>query len=124
MSQGSIKIANNITREVIPGPLGEAAINVGALMVSGNVDTYFGDGSYLAKGADDAASAFTTTLRYDTGNREGYRFDLPYIKLTPDSDIAGQNQARKISGPFEAEPHPTLGYTISIGRFWYLPAAA
>lgn len=124
MSAGSIKIANNISREVVPGALGESAINVGALMVSGNVDTYFGDGSYLAKGANDTASSFSTMFRYATGNREGYRFDLPYIKLTPDSDIAGQNQARKIAGPFEAEPHPALGYTISIGRFWYLPSGA
>jgi hypothetical protein len=59
---------------------------------------------------------------YSTDNQEGYRWDVPAIRLTPDSDIPGQNQARKVSGPYEAEPHATLGYTISVGRFWYLPA--
>lgn len=121
MSSGSIRIANNIEREVVVGPLGASAINVGGLMVSGNIDVYFGDGSFLAKGPNDTSSSFATFTGYATGNREGYRWDMPLIKLTPDSDIAGQNQARKISGPFEAEPHPTLGYTISIGRFFFLP---
>lgn len=122
MSSGTIKIANNITREPVVGPLGSAAINVGALMVSGNIDTYLGDGTILAKGPNDTLSSFSTFTGYASANREGYRWDVPAIRLTPDSDIPGQNQGRKVSGPFEAEPHATLGYTISIGRFWYLPS--
>lgn len=121
MSAGSIRITNNVSREALPGPLGTAAINVGAFMVSGSIDTYLGDGTILAKGINDTPSSFSCPFIYASGNKEGYRFDLPYIKLTPDSDIPGANQGRKVAGPFEAEPHPTLGYTMSIGRFHYLP---
>jgi hypothetical protein len=124
MSAANIRITNNITRTALPGPLGTAAINVGAFTVSGNVDTYLGDGTILAKGINDTLSSFSFPVNYASGNREGYRFDLPAIKLATESDIPGQNTGRMVSGPFEAEPHPTLGYTMSIGRFWYLPPAA
>lgn len=121
MSNASIKIANNVSRDPVVGPLGSAAITVGSLMVSGNIDTYLGDGTILAKGPNDTLSAFSVLTANASGNKEGYRWDIPAIRLTPDSDIPGQNQGRKVSGPFEAEPHATLGYTISLCRFWYLP---
>jgi hypothetical protein len=122
MSAGSIKITNNVTRGPVVGPLGSAAIDIGALTVSGSVDTYLADGSVLAKGVNDTLSAFTLFTGNASGDKEGYRWDVPAIRLTPTSDVQGSNQARKVSGPWEAEPHATLGYTISIGRFWYLPA--
>jgi hypothetical protein len=122
MSGASIKIANNVSRDVVVGPLGSAAIIFGAFTVNGNIDTYLGDATILAKGPNDTLSAFSTMIGYSSGNREAYRVDVPAIRLTPDSDISGANQARKVSGPFEAEPHATLGYTISLGRFAYLPA--
>jgi hypothetical protein len=122
MSGASIKIANNVTRDVVVGPLGSAAIIFGAFTVNGNVDTYLGDATILAKGPNDTLSSFSTMIGYSSGNREAYRVDMPAIRLTPESGISGANQARKVSGPFEAEPHATLGYTISLGRFAYLPA--
>jgi hypothetical protein len=121
MIGATLRVQNNISRDALPGPLGTAAITVGAFMVSGNIDTYLGDQTILAKGINDTPSSFSFPVGYASGNREGYRVDLPYIKLAPDSDIPGANQGRKVSGPFEAEPHPTLGYTMSIGRFYYLP---
>ena len=122
MSAGSIKIANNIAREPVVGGLGNSAINVGSLMVSGDIDTYLGDASILSKGINDTFSGFSFPTAYASGNREGYRFDVPAIKIIPTSDVPGGNQGRKVAGPYEAEPHPVLGYTISIGRFFYLPA--
>jgi hypothetical protein len=121
MSGGSIKIANNVSREPVVGPLGSAAINVGELMVSGSVDTYLADASIMAKGIANTLTSFTTFNGNAAGDKEGYRFDVPAIRITPDSAVPGKNQARKVSGPFEAEPHPTLGYTMSIGRFWLTP---
>lgn len=123
MSSGSIKIANNYDRKPVAGPLGSAGINVGSLMVSGDIDTYLGDQSLLAKGPNDTPSAFAFNMGYSAGNREGYRFDVTNTRLTTESDIPGGNEARSVKGPYEAEPHPTLGHTISIGRFHYLPAA-
>jgi hypothetical protein len=121
MSSGSIKIANNVNREPVAGPLGSAAVNVGELMGSGNVDTYLADPSIMAKGINNTLTSFTTFTGNNSGDKEGYRWDMPAVRITPDSEVPGKNLARKVSGPFEAEPHPTLGYTASIGRFWYLP---
>ncbi len=121
MSAGSIKIANNIGREPVVGPLGSAAINVGEFMVSGNIDTYLADATIMAKGIANTLTSFTTFTGNNSGDKQGYRFDVPAIRITPDSSVSGKNQARKVAGPYEAEPHPTLGYTMSIGRFWFTP---
>lgn len=122
MSSGSIKIANNIGREAVVGPLGSSATNVGAFTGSGNVDTYLADPSIMAKGINNTLSSFTTFTGNNSGDKEGYRWDVPAIRITPNSAVGASNQARKVSGPFDAEPHPTLGYTMSIGRFWYMPS--
>ncbi|MCK1402025.1 hypothetical protein IVB45_17520 [Bradyrhizobium sp. 4] len=122
MSSGSIKIANNIGRDPVVGPLGASATNVGAFTVTGNIDTYLADPTIMAKGINNTLSSFVTFTGNNAGDKEGYRWDVPAIRLTPDSEVGASNQARKVSGPFDAEPHPTLGYTMSIGRFWYMPS--
>lgn len=122
MSSGSIKIANNVGREAVVGPLGSSATNVGAFTVSGNVDTYLADPTIMAKGINNTLTSFTTFTGNNSGDKEGYRWDVPAIRITPDSPVGASNTARKVSGPFDAEPHPTLGYTLSIGRFWYMPS--
>jgi hypothetical protein len=121
MSSGSIKISNNISREPVVGPLGASAVNVGEFMVSGNVDTYLADPSIMSKGINNTLSSFTTFTGNNAGDKEGYRWDVPAMRITPESEVSGKNQARKVSGPYEAEPHATLGYTASLGRFWYRP---
>lgn len=121
MSSGSIKIANNVSREPVVGPLGAAAINVGAFTVSGNVDTYLADPSIMAKGINNTLSSFVCFTGNNSGDKEGYRWDVPAIRLAPDSEVGASNQSRKVSGPYEAEPHAALGYTLSIGRFWFMP---
>lgn len=121
MSQGSIKINNNINREPVVGGLGNCAIVVGSLTVSGEIETYLGDETILVQGITDTLSGFSFPTHYASGNREGYVWDVPAIKITPTSDIPGGNQGRKVAGPYEAEPHAVLGYTISICRYWYLP---
>jgi hypothetical protein len=121
MSAGSIKIANNVQRSPVVGPLGSAAINIGELTVSGTCDTYLADTSIMSQGIANVLTSFGTFTGNNSGDKEGYYWDVPAIRITPDSEVAGKNQGRKVSGPWEAEPHPTLGYTISVGRFWYLP---
>lgn len=121
VNNASIKITNNVTREAAIGPLGTAAINVGEFTASGNIDTYLSDPTIMAQGINNVLTSYGTFCGNNSGDKEGYAFDLPAIRITPDSEVPGKNQARKVSGPWEAEPHPTLGYTMSIGRFWYLP---
>jgi hypothetical protein len=56
------------------------------------------------------------------GNRETLLFDFPSIKLSSGSpSVGGKNQDVMIQAGFTAFMHATLGYTVSVGRFWYLP---
>lgn len=119
LSSSSIEVTNNITREQVEGGI---ALNIGELMASAKFDGYLGDHTIMAKSANDTASSMFRVMGYRDGNREAYVWDLPYGKYTLTSDVPGKNQGRKVTGTFEAEPHPTLGYTISLSRHWYLPA--
>ena len=69
----------------------------------------------------DEDGIFTGSRSVHNPGKEGYRWDIPAIRLTPDSAVPGKNNARKVAGPYEAEPHATLGYTASLGRFFFMP---
>jgi hypothetical protein len=118
ISDSSIDIANNLERVQVEGGY---VINVGAFMASGKFNGYLGDGSIMAKSSNNTLSSFNRLNGYVDGNKEGYLFDCPAARYKITSDIPGANQGRKIEGTFDAEPHPTLGYTMSICRFWYRP---
>ena len=58
------------------------------------------------------------------GNRETLLFDFPAIKLSSGSpSVGGTNQDVMIQAGFTAIRHVPLGYTVSVGRFWYLPTS-
>ncbi len=120
MTSGTIKVSNNVTREAVVGPLGSSALNVGEFMVSGNIDTFLADTSIMAKGINNTLTSFTTFTGNNSGDKEGYRWDVPAVRISPDASVPAKNQARKVAGPYEAEPHAALTYTMSIGRFWYM----
>jgi len=51
-------------------------------------------------------------------------FDFPAIKLSSGSpSVGGKNQDVMIQAGFTAIRHVLLGYTVSVGRFWYLPTS-
>ena len=59
--------------------------------------------------------------RADSHN-ESYLFDFPSIKLSTGSpSVSGKNADVKIQAGFTAFMDATLGYTASVGRFYYLP---
>jgi hypothetical protein len=56
------------------------------------------------------------------GNRETLLFNFPAIKLSSGSPAAsGKNQDVMIQANFQAIMHATLGYTMLVQRFYYLP---
>jgi hypothetical protein len=58
------------------------------------------------------------------GNRETLLFDFPAIKLSSGSPSVGsKNQDVMHQAGFTAIGHMTLGFTVSVGRFWYLPTS-
>jgi hypothetical protein len=50
--------------------------------------------------------------------------DFPAIKLSSGSpSVGGKNQDVMIWAGFTAIRHAPLGYSVSVGRFWYLPTS-
>jgi hypothetical protein len=48
--------------------------------------------------------------------------DFPSIKMSSGSPaVSGKNADVMIQAGFQAIMDATLGYTMSVGRFWYLP---
>jgi hypothetical protein len=58
------------------------------------------------------------------GNRETLLFGFLTIKLSSGSpSVDGTNRDVMIRAGFTAIRHVQLGYTVSVGRFWYLPTS-
>lgn len=118
-----IDINNNLRRQNAIGSIGAVGTGNGEFSVTGTLDTYFGDPSIYQAVINNTATSCDFRVGRADGNRSTYVFDLPRIKLSGGSpEVGGKNQDVSIKATFQAYRHPTLGYTISIGRFWYLPS--
>jgi hypothetical protein len=116
-------LANNLAGQKAIGTLGSVGIRNGSLSLSGKINAYFGDTALLAAAiANTQTSIMIKTNRSDL-NREGYVFDIPALKITGSAPVPGKDQDRFFSGTYQAFRHSTLGYTVSVGRFPYLPIA-
>jgi len=122
--EGSINIAANGIEAIPVGSLGPIDVVPGEFNVSGSLNTYLGDTTILSQLIANTAIGFQTKLGRADGNRESYVFDLPRIKWSSGgSDVGGKNQLRQTMANYQALRDPTKTYTMSAGRFWYLPAA-
>jgi hypothetical protein len=67
-------------------------------------------------------TSFDMRIGRSYGNRETLLLDFPAIKLSPGSPaVSGKIQDVMIDAGFQTVMHATLGYTLSVGRFWHLP---
>lgn len=118
-----IDINNNLRRQNAIGAIGAVGTGNGEFSVTGTLNTYFGDPSIYQAVINNTTTSFDFRVGRADGNRSTYLFDLPRLKLSGGSpEVSGKNQDVMINAGFQAYRHPTLGYTISIGRFWYLPS--
>lgn len=118
----AIKINNNIRGQTGVGSIGAYGTGNGEFTVTGTLETYFGDPSIYAKIINNTLTSFDIRVGRADGNRESILFDLPSIKFSGGSpNVSGKNADVMIQGGFQAIMHATLGYTMSVGRFWYLP---
>jgi hypothetical protein len=116
-------LANNLQGQKAVGTLGSVGILNGSTGISGAVKAYFGDSNLLNKAINNTQTSLMTRVGRSDGNRESYVLDIPAAKITGSSDIPGKDQDRFFAGNYQGFRHPTLGYSVSIGRFWYLPVA-
>lgn len=118
----TIEVNNNLRRQNAIGSIGAVGIGVGELSVTGTLETYFGDATVYAAVVNNTKTSFDLRLGRADGDRPTVVFDLPSLKLSGGSpNVSGKNADVMLSAPFQAFRDATLGYTISVGRFWYLP---
>jgi hypothetical protein len=120
----SFNINNNLRAQKAIGALGAIGVGNGEFTVTGKLQTYFGDASVYNQILNNTLTSFDMRLGRSDGNRETLLFDFPAIKLSSGSPaVSGKNQDVMIDAGFQAVMHATLGYTMSLGRFWYLPTS-
>lgn len=120
----TININNNLRAQNAVGSIGAVGIGNGEFTVTGSLNTYFGDKSIYVKIIDNMRTSFDLRVGRKDGNRESMLLDFPTIKLSSGSpSVSGKNADVMIQAGFTAYMDPTLGYTMSVTRFWYLPSA-
>lgn len=120
----TVEINNNLRRQNAVGSIGAIGVGDGEFAVTGTLETYFGDKTVYDKIVGNTETSFDQRFARADGNRETLVFDLPSIKLSGGSpSVSAKNSDVTISATFQAYRSTTLGYTIGIGRFWYVPTA-
>jgi hypothetical protein len=120
--EADIDIANNLRRQMAVGSIAAVGIGNGEFAVTGTLNTYFGDKTELDKLLANSLTSFDTRIGRTDGNSEAYLIDLPSIKLSGGSpSVSGKNADVMMATTFQAVMDATLGYTILVERFAYLP---
>lgn len=118
----SFSINNNIRAQLAVGSIGAVGTGNGEFTVTGTLETYFGDATIYNKIINNTLTSFDMSFGRSDGNRETIQFDFPSIKLGSGSpSVSGKNADVQISAGFTAFMDATKLYTVSVGRFWYLP---
>lgn len=118
----TVTINNNLRRQNAVGSVAAVGVGNGEFGVTGTLETYFGDSSVLDKVMNNTLTSFDMRLGRSDGNREKLVLDFPSIKLSSGSPtVSAKNADVMLSAGFTAFMDATLGYTMSIGRFHYLP---
>lgn len=112
---------NNMARQNAVGVLGSANIRSGEISLTGTLNAYFGDTSFLSRVISDTETSIFMRTGAASGNRESYVFDIPRVKITGTAPVSGKNADRMFTGTYQAMRHTTLGYTASLTRFHFLP---
>jgi hypothetical protein len=115
-------INNSVERKPGIGTLGGVGVRHGEADIGGNFRAYLGDTTHISAAYSNTAKSLMFRLGQQDDNRQSYVFDAPRITLMGESPIDAKNNSRYFDGNWRAEKHTTLGYALSVGRFWYLPA--
>lgn len=118
----SIRINNNLDYQDGIGSIGAVGIRNGELNCNGDLSMYFGTPTYYQALINNTTQGFAVRVSDASANKQSYVFDLPAMEFAngnPSRD--GKNQSVMFAPGFQAKMHTTLGYTMGVNRFWYLP---
>lgn len=118
----ALSINNNTRRQMAVGSLGAIGIGDGEFSVSGSIESYFGDKTVLDLIMNNTLTSIDFRVGRTDSNNESYIFDLPSVKLSGGSpSVSGKNTDVMLPASFQSLKDATLGYTIGVGRYWWLP---
>lgn len=117
--EATVEINNNLRRLPAVGFLGAIDIGSGEFSVTGSLSTYFDDASIAQDVIDNAETSFNLIFQ-DDGD-QSLVIDLPRIKFSSGSpEVPGKNQDVTIPLEYQAIRDPSLGYTMSIQRLFFV----
>lgn len=114
----TLKIKNNVSPEKVIGVLGAAFMNTGNFDVDVDAQMLFTATDVTAAIRDNTTVTMDFALRNDDG---GLFFDLPAVTLGGGNKEFPENETVLINTPATAFEDPTLGTSIGISLFGYLP---
>jgi hypothetical protein len=116
----TLTVRNNVTPENVLGTLGGKYMNAGMLDVEADASVLFTDSAVIDAMRANTACTMEIGMRNDDG---GFVFDVPAMTIEGGDKEFPVNQTVKISMKSMAYQHPTLGTSLSISTFPYLPSA-
>ena len=117
-----MEIANNLRRQQAVGHLEAVGIGNGEFQVTGTLTTYFGSKAGMDVLLANSLTSFDCRVGGTDANNPAYVIDLPSVKLSSGSpSVSGKNADVMAPLAYQALLDRTLGYTIGVSRFEYLP---
>jgi hypothetical protein len=104
------------------GSIGAVGTGNGEFTVTGSLETYFGDKTIYRQDHQQHADLVRHARRPHRRQPRvaAVRFSLDQA-VGGSPAVSGKNADVMIQAGFQAIMDATLGYTMSVGRFWYLP---
>lgn len=112
----TMQVSNNARGQGAIRHVGNVRAGTGAMVATGNINTYFDSLEYLQDVFNNAEKSVDIILKDATGRTMIQ--DLPRIKFSGGvPQVTGQNTDVLLPLPYQALEHRTLGYTMHIQRF-------
>jgi hypothetical protein len=111
-----VSVENNLRGQTAIGTLGNVGIGAGSSVITGTMELYFADATYLNKFLNNTASSLSVRIA-QSSTGIGYVLTFPNIKYSDGgTPTPGANQDVTLSLPFQALRDTTTGYQILLDR--------
>lgn len=116
----NLTLSNNVSPEKCLGTLGASFMNIGNFDVDIEAQTVFSNKEVVSAIRNNTTVTLEFSLRNDDG---GMFFDLPSVTLGDGSKELPENESVLINTPAQAHEDSTLGTSIGVTLFPYLPSS-
>jgi hypothetical protein len=112
----SMQVDNSLRGQTAVGTLGNVGIGAGQSVVTGSLELYFADATYLNKFINNTSSSLSVRIAASSTGI-GYVLTFPNIKYSDGgTPTPGANQDISLTLPFQAIRDTTTGYQVLLDR--------